>query len=548
VKAHLIFLLPVFLASAHYEGISVYGISKDMHKEQCSIQGTVSALLSSMPLDRAEITIQGIDSKLSSLMVTATDASGQYTVDLSPGSYSIRAERRGYVPQMYGEHRRTHEGVTLKLEPGARLQGIDFRLVPTGVIAGKVFDQDNDPIVGAMVQAVTPRYVKGERRLIGAVEPVKTNDLGEYRIYGLAPDSYYIGVSGQDPQQGRLAEMKGAAVVDERYLPTLYPSVTDLDQAKRLEIQPGATALGIDIAVSKSRTFHVRGKIVGVGPSYQYTRVKLEAVGVGWEISSRGAEIAPDSQGNFEFAGVTPGSYIISSELFQKGHLLSVSQLTHIQDKDLDGLILVPNAGVLRGHVGLDRAQNLDLRKVGIQLASEYSWPVDGTVASDGTFAFHGLGHYTYRLEVSGTGDFYPKSIRLADQELNSDLIDLSNSDEPSSVLEILLSDDGGRIDGVVQNENGAAARDATVVLVPDLKHRHESYLFKIATTNQNGQFSMWAIRPGTYKLFAWDDIEPGVWWDSEFLSNYENKGEEVMIEPRARLGQIFHLISAGAH
>src|SRR5437660_12908237 len=49
----------------------------------------------------------------------------------------------------------------------------------------------------------------------------------------------------------------------------------------------GAQVVGIDIVVCKSRTFYVRGRIVGFNATYKHTRVKLEAVGVGWEIGSR---------------------------------------------------------------------------------------------------------------------------------------------------------------------------------------------------------------------------------------------------------------------
>jgi len=39
-------------------------------------------------------------------------------------------------------------------------------------------------------------------------------------------------------------------------------------------------------------------------------REQLEAVGEDGEISRRGAEMASDAEGNFDFSGVIPGSYI----------------------------------------------------------------------------------------------------------------------------------------------------------------------------------------------------------------------------------------------
>jgi hypothetical protein len=82
------------------------------------------------------------------------------------------------------------------------------------------------------------------------------------------------------------------------------------------------------------------------------------------------------------------------------------------------------------------------------------------------------------------------------------------------------------------------------VVLIPDLGHRRETNRFKNTTTEQNGEFAIRGIKPGTYKLFAWDDIEPGRWWDSDFLAHYEDKGEEVTVEADAKVDRNIHVLS----
>jgi len=35
-------------------------------------------------------------------------------------------------------------------------------------------------------------------------------------------------------------------------------------------------------------------------------------------------------------------------------------------------------------------------------------------------------------------------------------------------------------------------------------------------------------VAPGEYKVFAWDDIEDGAWYDSDFLRDIEARGEAV--------------------
>jgi protocatechuate 3,4-dioxygenase beta subunit len=513
-----------------------------MSKEKCTIEGTVFDAGRGMPLAGAEISILKNDGTGSALVVS-TDGQGHYTAEgIAPGQYTLLATRRGYVPQTYGQKINNRKGMTLLLESGMKLHEIDFRLVQTGIIAGKVLDQNGEPIAGATVQAVTPRYVDGELRLIGGAEPTRTNDLGEYRIYGLAPDRYYVGVSGQDPDQRVFVGPRGAAP-EERYLPTLYQNGTDIDGAVLIKLAPGGELLGMDIVVAKSRTYHVRGSIAGVGPDDHLTRVQLKSAGVAWEIGTRGAEIVPDARGDFDFGGVTPGSYILSTSFIQNGKFLSASRIVEVGSTDVENVKLVSSQRLLRGRVSVEGAGKIDFRRIGLDLASSYSMPLQAVMASDGSFVVAGLGPYKYRVEVSGAEDFYLKSVRLGDEELANKIVDFSTAEETAGTLEIVLSANGGQVDGVVVNEKGQPVNNAVVVLIPDVRRREDSGLFKNTTTDEKGQFAMRGIGPGNYKLFAWDDIESGMWWDTKFLSRYEEKGEEVTIQASQHLSQTLYVI-----
>jgi Carboxypeptidase regulatory-like domain len=191
--------------------------------EKCAIEGAVTRSGSGLPLDKVEITID-IKGAQEPPLVTTTDANGHFVVaNLEPGHYSLRAERTGYVGQTYGQRKKNREGVILILGPGEKLRGIDFRLVATGVITGHVLGEDNEPIVGAYVQASEFRYSQGRRRLLEGGR-ASTNDLGEYRIYGLQPGHYYLTepvknicpALGKDTPNRRPVENKPAIVADIR--------------------------------------------------------------------------------------------------------------------------------------------------------------------------------------------------------------------------------------------------------------------------------------------------------------------------------------------
>lgn len=264
-----------------------------------------------------------------------------------------------------------------------------------------------------------------------------------------------------------------------------------------------------------------------------YARVQLEAVGVGWEIGRRGSEIAPDAKGDFDFSGVTPGSYIVSAIIEERGGLVSASQLVHVQDADLEGVRLTPRAIIVRGHVRVDATRKIDFRTLHLRLSCPYSDPIDGTVTSEGEFVLRGVGPYRYRIAVSGAAQLYVKSMRFGESELRDRVLDFSPDGERSTAgtLEVLLSANGGRIDGIVTDENGVAASHAVVVLVPDSKRQDQTWLFKDTATDQSGHFNIYGIAPGSYTLFAWGDIEPGIWWDPDFRRRYEDKGQGITLD-----------------
>jgi Polysaccharide lyase family 4, domain II len=86
-----------------------------------------------------------------------------------------------------------------------------------------------------------------------------------------------------------------------------------------------------------------------------------------------------------------------------------------------------------------------------------------------------------------------------------------------------------------VLNGEQQAAPGATVVLVPEPKLRDRQDAYKTATSDQNGRFSLKNIGPGDYKLFAWEDIEPGIYMDADFLRPVEDRGHSIGIHEGSR-------------
>jgi hypothetical protein len=112
--------------------------------------------------------------------------------DVPAGEYMITVSLDGYLTQEHGQRTLSGRGTSITLQAGQRLDGIDFQMIKAGVISGIVVDEDGNPLVNVQVQALTFNYQRGQRVLqpIGQARP--TNDLGEYRLYYLAPGDYYV--------------------------------------------------------------------------------------------------------------------------------------------------------------------------------------------------------------------------------------------------------------------------------------------------------------------------------------------------------------------
>ena len=99
----------------------------------------------------------------------------------------------------------------------------------------------------------------------------------------------------------------------------------------------------------------------------------------------------------------------------------------------------------------------------------------------------------------------------------------------------------------MVQNsKTQQPAPGATVVLIPQEKERRDqqSY-YKTTITDQTGSFTLKGLPPGAYNAFAWEDIEPGAFVDSDFVKTFESSAESVSVVESGQLSLTLTLIPA---
>src|SRR6185295_5798683 len=125
--------------------------------------------------------------------VVLTDANGRYEIATLPaGRYTVSVNKPNYVRASYGERRPLGPGSPIEVAAGQVVTRIDFSLQRTAVIAGRILDKFGDPAAGVQVMPMRSMYVNGERRLQPSGPMASTNDLGEYRLFGLVPGQYFV--------------------------------------------------------------------------------------------------------------------------------------------------------------------------------------------------------------------------------------------------------------------------------------------------------------------------------------------------------------------
>jgi len=148
---------------------------------------------------------------------------------------------------------------------------------------------------------------------------------------------------------------------------------------------------------------------------------------------------------------------------------------------------------------------------------------------ADGTVVVENVYDGSYRLRISGFPEqYYVKSARVGGSDVLESGLTISRS-QPPAHLEIVLSSDGGRVDGSVLQEQQPVS-GALVVLAPDPPHREREEMYSVKATDAFGHFSLLGLPPGDFKLFAWETVQGTNYTDPDFFKAFEDHGTPVHI------------------
>jgi hypothetical protein len=248
-----------------------------------------------------------------------------------------------------------------------------------------------------------------------------------------------------------------------------------------------------------------------------------------------------NADGTFDLSGVAPGSYQIFANIAGESRTLNGIAAVEVGDRDIQNVPITMTSGfTLSGRFVMEpsaRSANnspasfpsLDrLSREPEVLGMSRGFPSFNLAGADGSFRINGIAPGDFRVTFRLPPDGYVKSMRMGSADVLNDGLHISGP--PDTVLEVVIAGNAGRIEGVAVNTRNEPLFNRTVVLVPDIRLRQRSDLYKVVATDSAGRFRMQGVTPGDYKLFAWENVESGAWQAPEFIQAYENAGRPIRI------------------
>jgi uncharacterized GH25 family protein len=464
-------------------------------------------------------------------LITETDDQGHFAFrDVQPALYVLGAERQGFVTGVYARSRNNPDEIVIVGE-GQQVQNLVLKLAPQAVVAGKVLDEQGEPVTNAMVTIFRRMYSHGENRFAQGASTVRTNDLGEYRIPSLTAGTYIVGTRYSPPVYLTDGVLPDHA--DSAYRVTYFPSAASAVEAKAVVVEPGMEIANLDIVLKKAPAFRIRGKMVDPkGPLGRAVVIVLTARDAGPQPMVATAPIARNPEGDFEIFGVSPGAYSLMARVTDAGETRASAQSIEVRDHSVDGVKLeLAEARTVKATLTLDdKPATNNNGGYYANLISPDNFGNIGTMQGsfDGTgLTFRNVLPIPYNITMTNLPpncNCYVKSIVYGGKEIPETGAVLTSG----APLEINLSAKASIVEGTVVNRRGEPVPGAVLAIVPaggSLAH------LKTGTADDRGRFYWPGNSPGEYKLLAWEDVDMASLEMPGILQQFEASAKVMKLE-----------------
>jgi protocatechuate 3,4-dioxygenase beta subunit len=543
--------------------ISILPPGREAKKGTSGVRGRILAADTGAPVRRAQVRISGPDIGTKTAL---TDPQGRFDFkELPAGRFTVSVAKSGYVTMQYGQTRPFEPGRPIELGDAQLMDKVDIALPRGSVLAGRVVDEFGEAVADAEVTAMRLQYQNGRRRLVPTGRNASTNDLGQFRIFGLPPGDYYVSATLRNIGTMVLDMVGGGAGLTSSgpsqtsgYAATYYPSTANPGEAQRVTVAVAQELPSVDIQLQPVKLARVTGMALGSdgkpmsGAIVMLLPSRREAMMFGPGPTSR-----TDKDGNFTLNGVTPGEYSLQVQslggVFQTtagGNVMAFAFATSdssagpgqnaprqrefattsltVTGEDVSGLVLTGTRGAkVSGTVVFDggaRPDGITNIRVSAPSTDADGSPMPssglGQVKENGSFDVDSLvGGHTLRA-VNLPRGWVLKRVTVNGEDVTDRGVDFRPGEDVNGV-EIEVTNKVSSISGTVSNAGGAV-KDFTVVVFPTDDQKWtlpQNRWTGSARPNQDGQFTLSNLPPGDYYAIAVEYVAQGDWQDPDWLA-----------------------------
>lgn len=487
----------------------------------------------------------------------------------------MTASKAGFLDLESDVSPREVQGRTVVLSSSEGIdRTVDLRLAPGAVIAGIVTDSVGGSISAARIDVLQRRSTTAGRRLTHPIAlpfgSALTDDRGRYRIFGLAPGEYVIVAT--PPQNvltvpvnraaAALTGLPSAAELDrERSSNRIartqvsFPSNVDPSVVSPISLTMAQQRIDVNLAIPWVSAVHVRGNVRSsddlVADNVLVSLIPSDAA-LPLGVVTTYATTA--RAGSFELSDVKPGRYwlVAQSGAGRPGTGRQVGSMEiFVGETGLEkvAVLLAPSHSV-RVRMSSDDGSPFPSRFVA------QAWPLEvpGLSPSEvisskrnstGDLEFDGLfpGRYKILLHLQDQ-EWRLTSVRVGGVVSEEQILQVQTAQGADEVSLVVTKKLGG-VRGRMSGGAGRPISDYVALLFPANAGGWMADKVTVTRPDVKGNYDFTRVVAGNYLIAVLVDVEPGVWFDPDFLKSVAGSavaltvGESRIVEQDIRVGGI---------
>jgi len=495
------------------------------------------------PIPKAQVQLSPADTETAQAAeperIVRTGQDGTFVFwDLPAGTFRVTVWRNGFseYARQEGEHDQ-RRFITLK--PGQKVAKLDLRLNPTGVIAGQVSDEDQEPVQGLRVWALRIDFQPGARKRVSEAGRAVTDDLGNFRLPNLSPGPYYLSAGGLIQQPMREVGLKQGPAGRMHYRNTFFPGSPSLDEAQALKVGPELATNDIRFTVPTERTYAITGKVLsGVGSAaLKDAEVSCERIDkAGYTYEAVGETVQLESDRSFKFSSLYPGDYTLSVKKVVQDRLTHLGFASvRIVDSNVRANIEVGRAAEVHGRVQAPQEFAVTGKKLTLEIFGSgfYLLHQSSPLEASGRFVIANLppGEYTFAIyNQPSEQTIYIKKAVCGGHDYAGRVFSLAVG--TTLDCDVVLGNDTGVIHGEVRSGENAAA-GSVIVLIPESDELRRVPRYALtAKSDTAGEYRVAGVIPGDYLLFAVPPSADHGYFALDFPERHTDIAVPVSVDP----------------